>query len=58
MPTLRTFKLATVPRGLTESQVKQVLCEVNRKTDVGRRNYAILQLLDTYGVRGGQVRTL
>lgn len=58
VPTLRTYKLATVPRGLTDSQAKQVLCGINRKTDVGRRNYAILNLLYTYGVRGGQVRAL
>jgi integrase len=31
---------------------------VNRKTPAGRRNYAILQLLYTYGVRGGQVCAL
>ena len=58
VPTLRTYKLATVPRGLTDSQAKQVLCGIDRQTDVGKRNYAILQLLDTYGVRGGQVRAL
>jgi len=58
VPTLRTYKLATVPRGLTDQQAQQVLREVNRKTPVGRRDYAILQLLYTYGVRGGQVRAL
>jgi site-specific recombinase XerD len=58
VPTLRTYKLATVPRGLTDSQAEQVLCGIDRQTDVGKRNYAILQLLDTYGVRGGQVRAL
>jgi site-specific recombinase XerD len=31
---------------------------VNRKTAAGRRDYAILQLLYSYGVRGGQVRAL
>ena len=58
VPTLRTYKLATVPRGLTEAQAQKVLQGVNRKTCVGRRDYAILQLLFTYGVRGGQVRAL
>lgn len=58
VPTLRTYKLATVPRGLTDSQAKQVLCGIDRQTDVGRRNYAILHLLYTYGVRGCQVRAL
>ena len=58
VPTLRAYKLSTVPRGLTDSQAKQVLCRINRKTVVGRRDYAIILLLDTYGVRGGQVRAL
>ena len=58
VPTLRTYKLSTVPRGLSEEQMQQVLHSVDRCTDVGRRDYAILQLLYTYGVRGGQVRVL
>ena len=58
VPTLRIYKLASVPHGLTDIQVQQVLQGVNRKTCVGRRDYAILQLLFTYGVRGGQVRAL
>ncbi len=58
VPTLRTYKLATVPRGLTEQQTQEVLRGVERNTGVGRRDCAILQLLSTYGVRGGQLRTL
>jgi len=58
VPTLRTYKLATVPRGLTDSQAHQVLRCINRNSHVGRRDYAILLLLYTYGVRGGQVRAL
>ena len=58
VPTLRTYKLATVPRGLTETQAQQVLRCINRNSHVGRRDYAILLLLYTYGVRGGQVLAL
>lgn len=58
VPTLRTYKLSTTPRGLSEAQAQAALEGVDRRTDVGRRDYAILQLLHTYGVRGGQVRTL
>lgn len=58
VPTLRTYKLATVPRGITEEQSQVVLRCNARDTDVGRRDYAVLQLLSTYGVRGGQVRAL
>jgi site-specific recombinase XerD len=58
VPTLRTYKLATVPHGLSDPQAKQVLRNIDRNSHAGRRDYAILQLLYTYGVRGGQVRAL
>ena len=58
VPTLPTYKLATVPRGMSDEQAQVLLDSVNRDTPVGRRDYAILQLLYTYGVRGGQVRNL
>jgi len=58
VPTLRTYKLATVPRGLSDSEAQQILCSISRMSHVGRRDYAIVQLLYTYGVRGGQVRGL
>jgi integrase/recombinase XerD len=58
VPTLRTYKLATVPRGLSDTEAQQVLRSINRDSHVGRRDYAIVQLLYTYGVRGGQLRAL
>jgi site-specific recombinase XerD len=58
IPTLRTYKLATVPRGLSDTEAQQVLRGINRNSHAGRRDYAILQLLYTYGIRGGQVRVL
>jgi site-specific recombinase XerD len=58
VPTLRTYKLATVPRGLSDTEAQRVLQCIDRSSHVGRRDYAIVQLLYTYGVRGGQVRAL
>jgi site-specific recombinase XerD len=58
VPVLRTYKLSTVPRGLSEEQAQRVIESVDRSTNTGLRDYAILQLLHTYGVRGGQVRAL
>lgn len=58
VPTLRTYKLATVPRGLSDTEAQQVLRSINRISHVGRRDYAMVHLLYTYGVRGGQVRAL
>lgn len=58
VPTLRTYKLNTLPRSITDKEVSGLLSSIDRKTNVGRRDYAIIQLLYTYGVRGGQVRAL
>jgi integrase/recombinase XerD len=58
VPTFRTYKLSTVPRGLSEAQASIVLASVDRGSPVGKRDYAILQMLYSYGVRGGQVRNL
>jgi site-specific recombinase XerD len=58
VPTWRTYKLATVPRGLTDEQALKALQGIDRNSKVGRRDYAIFKLLYTYGVRGGQVRAL
>jgi site-specific recombinase XerD len=59
VPSLRTYKLARAPRGLTDEQARAVLENISpSKTDAQRRDYAILQMLYTYGVRGGQVRCL
>ena len=58
VPTLRTYKLDTLPLGLTDDDVIKILSCIDRKTDAGRRDYAIIQLLYTYGIRGGQLRAL
>ena len=58
VPTLRTYKLATVPHGLTDEQAQKVLKAINRSNNTGRRDYAICQMLYTYGMRGGQIRAL
>lgn len=58
VPALRSYKLSTTPRGLSESQAQTVLNSIDRSSFVGIRDYAILQILNTYGVRGGQVRAL
>jgi len=58
VPTLRTYRLSSVPRGLGEEQSQKILQAVDRSSPVGLRDYAILLLLHTYGVRSGQVRAL
>jgi len=58
VPTLRTYRLSGLPRGLSPGQARIALDSINRDTAAGRRDYAILQMLYAYGVRGGQVRAL
>jgi len=58
IPTLRTYKLDRLPRGITDEEAQLILSNINRQTETGRRDYAIIQILYTYGIRGGQVRAL
>lgn len=58
VPTLRTYKLDKIPRGINEEDAQRLLSSINRNSDMGRRDYAIIQLLYTYGIRGGQLRAL
>ena len=58
VPSVRSYKLCDTPRGLSDENARLVLQKVDRDCRTGKRDYAILQLLYTYGVRGGQVRAL
>jgi site-specific recombinase XerD len=58
VPCLRSYKLSGVPRGICESDALKTLRCIDRTTSTGRRDFAIIQMLHTYGVRSGQVRAL
>ena len=58
VPVLATWRLAHLPRGLSWEQVQLLLKAPDRRTAVGRRDYAMLRLVATYGVRIGQVTAL
>lgn len=45
-----------MPRSIWSDDVNRVLAAVDRRTPVGKRNYAILLLLVTYGLRGPRDR--
>jgi site-specific recombinase XerD len=53
-----TYRLATIPRAITWEEVRQLLDVVERRTGVGRRDYAMLLLLVTYGLRAREVAAL
>ena len=54
----QSYRLSTVPRSIPWDQVRQVLEGVDRRSKIGRRDYAILLLLVTYGLRAREVAAL
>jgi integrase/recombinase XerD len=54
----RRYRFSNVPRSITWDQVEQMLEKVDRRTTVGKRDYAILLLLVTYGLRAREVGAL
>ena len=54
----QVYRLSNVPRSISWDDVNRVLAGVDRRTGAGRRDYAILLLLVTYGLRGREVASL
>ena len=54
----QVYRLANIPRSISWADVNRVLAGVDRRTEAGRRDYAILLLLVTYGLRGREVAAL
>ena len=54
----QAYRLSSIPRSITWEEVGLVLAGVDRRTPAGRRDYAILLLLVTYGLRGREVAAL
>jgi site-specific recombinase XerD len=54
----QVYRLSTIPRSVTWDEVRQMLEAVERRTAVGKRDYAILLLLVTYGLRAREVAAL
>ncbi len=58
VPIIPSFKLERVPTAISTDAIERILAAVDRSTLVGRRDYAMLLLLATYGVRAGQLCAL
>jgi site-specific recombinase XerD len=58
IPSFRRYKLSAVPRGISDEDAQRLLQSIDRSQAVGLRDYAIVQLLYTYGVRAEQVSIL
>lgn len=51
----RRYRLASIPTTIGVNEVRRVLAAVERRSAIGRRNYAMLLLLATYGLRAREV---
>ena len=58
VPSIRQWKLASLPTYLSTAQVQKVLDGCDRTTVMGRRDYAILMMLAKLGLRADEVATL
>jgi site-specific recombinase XerD len=54
----KVYRLASLPRSIPWSDVRRVLESVDRRSVAGKRDYAILLLLVTYGLRAREVASL
>ncbi len=52
------YRLADIPRSIGWNAVQKMLDQVERRTVVGRRDYAMLLLMVTYGLRAREVAAL
>lgn len=58
VPSVAGWRLAGLPRGLEAGQVRRLLASCDRRTAVGRRDFAIITLLVRLGLRRGEVARL
>ena len=54
----RRYRLAEIPRSIAWDEVRRMLEAVDRRSALGKRDYAIVLLLVTYGLRGCEVAAL
>lgn len=54
----QVYRLSSIPRSISWEEVNRVLAVVDRRTEAGKRDYAVLLLLVTYGLRSSEVSAL
>lgn len=54
----QSYRHAGIPRSISWEQVERVLAGVDRRSASGKRDYAMLLLLATYGLRAAEVASL
>ncbi len=54
----QSYRLAGIPRSIGWDQVERILAAIDRRSTCGKRDYAMLLLLATYGLRACEVAAL
>jgi site-specific recombinase XerD len=55
VPTVANWSMTSIPRAIPADAIRRLLASINRRTALGRRDYAILLLLARLGLRAGEV---
>ncbi|MFZ2001601.1 MAG: hypothetical protein WAU73_19595 [Candidatus Sulfotelmatobacter sp.] len=55
VPIVANWSMTSIPRAISAEHVRQLLASIDRRTTVGRRDYAILLLLVRLGLRAGEL---
>lgn len=58
VPVVPNWSMSSIPRAIPADQVHQLLASIDRRTAIGRRDYAILLLLARLGLRASEVAFL
>jgi site-specific recombinase XerD len=55
VPSVANWSMTSIPRAIPPEQVRRLLTGIDRRSAVGRRDYAILLMLARLGLRSGEV---
>jgi site-specific recombinase XerD len=58
VPVVANWSMSSIPRAIPADQVRQLLASIDRRTAMGRRDYAIVLLLARLGLRSSEVAYL
>jgi site-specific recombinase XerD len=58
VPIVANWSMPSIPRAIPSNQVRQLLASIDRRSAIGRRDYAIVLLLARLGLRSGEVAFL
>lgn len=58
VPSVRTWRFTALPEVLSPKQVQKVLASCDRRSSIGKRDYAVLILLARLGLRANEIATL